>query len=140
MAYRMAYEHSDLIAAIYSFAGSLPENSKTRPPPNPVSILQAHGTADTMVSYERGVAAFERWGRFYGGNEVIMDKEKTLDLDLKVPGLDATISRFSGCPEGIDVELWTVDGGGHWPTVANDDGSCDHCGHFVDWFYAHPKP
>lgn len=39
------------------------------------------------------------------------ETEKTMDLDLNVPGLDSTVSRYSNGPPGIAVELWTIHGG-----------------------------
>ena len=53
MAYRMAHEHGDAIAAIASLAGA--DQSRPRPePPEPVHVLQIHGTADTAIPYEGG--------------------------------------------------------------------------------------
>jgi polyhydroxybutyrate depolymerase len=46
MSYRLAHEHGGAIAAIASLAGA--DQSRPRPaPPEPVHVLQIHGTADT---------------------------------------------------------------------------------------------
>ena len=48
MSYRMAYEHSDVVAAIVSLAGAN-HLEQREPPPNPVHILQIRGTDDTTI-------------------------------------------------------------------------------------------
>lgn len=48
MAYRVAYEHLDRIAAIVSLAGAT--QGGDRPPPTaPVNVLQIHGTDDDVI-------------------------------------------------------------------------------------------
>ena len=70
MSYRMAYEHPGAIAAIASLAGA---DQSLPAPPEPVHVLQIHGTADTAIPYESGSfrdralpgakASVESWGR-----------------------------------------------------------------------------
>ena len=49
MSYRMAHEHSGTIAAIASLAGA-DQTQPRQTPPNPVHVLQIHGTADTAIA------------------------------------------------------------------------------------------
>ena len=49
LAYRLACEHADKIAAIVSVGGGAPETCK---PSSPVSVLDVHGTADKRVPVE----------------------------------------------------------------------------------------
>ena len=44
MSYRLAYDHSETIAAIASVAGAA-ANSNHPAPPHPVNVLQIHGKA-----------------------------------------------------------------------------------------------
>lgn len=53
MSYRMAYEHSDAVAAIVSLAGANHADQRD-PPPYPVHVLQIHGTDDTTILYRGG--------------------------------------------------------------------------------------
>ncbi|GAA1572479.1 PHB depolymerase family esterase [Actinomadura kijaniata] len=142
MAYRYACERPGRVAAVGVVSGSLASLCHPR---ERVSVLAFHGTADFSVPYHGG------------GN---------LDFDVKVPflpvrwvmdiwrrlnGLPAlsrpyldrghTRCRTTGRgPDGTEVALCTVDGGGHeWPTAtgrAGVDGSA------VLWrfFRAHPRP
>jgi len=50
-------------------------------------------------------------------------------------GMDTTVLRYTQCPPGGAVELWTVNGGGHVPT-----DSSEFRFRLVDWLLAHPKP
>jgi polyhydroxybutyrate depolymerase len=59
----------------------------------------------------------------------------TLDVDRDVAGNETAIDAYDGCPKGIDVQLWTMRGSGHSPTVSAEFGT-----RVIDWLYAHPKP
>lgn len=54
MSYRMAYDHSDTIAAIASLAGASHSNLDKPAPASPVHVLQIHGTKDTTIEYGSG--------------------------------------------------------------------------------------
>ena len=58
-----------------------------------------------------------------------------MDLDLAVPGLDTVITRFTNFPPGGAIELWTVNGGSHIPTL-----SPQFSPRVIDWLLAHRKP
>jgi polyhydroxybutyrate depolymerase len=49
MAYRMACDHADQIAAIVSLAGAMPTDASVCKPVAPVATLEIHGTADTEI-------------------------------------------------------------------------------------------
>ena len=144
MAYRMAHEHGDAIAAIASLAGA--DQSRPRPgPPEPVHVLQIHGTADTAIPYEGGTFrdealpgardSVENWAA-HNGCAVTGTDTGTLDLDSGLDGLDTDVRRYTdGCRPGGSAELWTINGGGHVPALS---------AHFtrlvVEWLLGHPKP
>ena len=53
MSLRMAYEHSDVIAAVISLAGANHLEQRD-PPPFPVHVLQIHGTNDETIAFQGG--------------------------------------------------------------------------------------
>ena len=70
MAYRLACEHGDLIAAIAPIAaGSWSDRTKC-PAATPVSVLHIHGTSDAVINYsgESSVAAPTRRRRYRSPN------------------------------------------------------------------------
>ena len=142
MSYRMAHDRSGIISAIASLAGADQSGS----PANPVHVLQIHGTADTVIAYDGGSfrdggphpgaqASVEAWAGHNGcaGDGV---PTGTLDLDRSLDGLETEVTRYtSGCKAGGSAELWTINGGGHGPTVS------DHFSRLVvEWLLGHPKP
>jgi polyhydroxybutyrate depolymerase len=112
MAYRLACEISDRIAAIASVAGTMVVDDCR--PARPVSILEMHGTADTHVIYAGGesalgstlpspVSAIQRW--------VALDGCAS-DSNQAESGITKT-SIWTGCRGGTVVRFDTVEGGRH---------------------------
>ena len=101
MAYRLACELSDRVAAIASVAGEM--RLQECQPARPVSILEMHGTDDSSVPYDGGVAAIRRWVTLDGC---------TGHPTQSVSGITKT-SIWSGCREGTVIRLDTVVGGHH---------------------------
>ena len=102
-----------------------------------MTILQIHGTQNTVVAYGGGgsfVSAsqdIEIWQAYHQCGSSIEDPQKTLDLDLSVKDLDSTMTKSTDCPEGINVELWTIHGGSHSPLASTRDEQSQ---------LAHPAP
>lgn len=145
MSYRMACEHSDLIASIASLAGATFRNPEDCAPSEPVSILQIHGTADNVAAYDGGTfisasGNIETWQAYNQCGSFETDDHQTLDLDLRVLGIDTTVTRVNDCPPGTGIELWTIDGGSHSPSAAQNGNESQIAASIVDWLYAHPKP
>tara|TARA_E500000178_G_C16970361_1_gene730632 strand:+ start:1322 stop:1555 length:234 start_codon:yes stop_codon:yes gene_type:complete len=75
MSFRMAYEHSDAVAAIASLAGANHMDQREAPE-NPVHILQIHGTNDETIGYQGGdiqdnrypsaLQSVRRWANYNG--------------------------------------------------------------------------
>jgi polyhydroxybutyrate depolymerase len=101
MAYRVACELSDRIAAIASVSG-LMDRDDCRPA-RPVSILEMHGTEDFSVRYAGAASAIERWVALDGcaGNPT-----------QTVSGITKT-AVWMGCRGGTVVRFDTVVGGHH---------------------------
>lgn len=87
-----------------------------------VPIVAFHGTADDVLAYEGGPVgtggpflgfdyppveeSMDRWAAHHGCGDEVSETELG----------DTVRRRWTGCPDGADVELYTVDGGGHtWP-------------------------
>jgi polyhydroxybutyrate depolymerase len=123
MSYRMACDHSDIVAAIASFAGATFADPARCAAAQPVHVLQVHGTNDTTipylggslsgVSYPGALASVEQWVERNGCTAASVDGG-VMDLLAEIPGSETTILRFDeGCLGGGSGELWTVAGGTH---------------------------
>lgn len=145
MSYRMACDHSGVVAAIASLAGMTYANPNDCAPSRPVNILHIHGTNDAVIAYNGGcivncypsaVNSVEQWAAFDGCNVIGDSNYPTLDLDAGIPGNETVVTKYTnGCdPEGV-TELWTIVGGGHSPSLSPQFGRL-----VVEWLLAHPKP
>jgi polyhydroxybutyrate depolymerase len=144
MSYRMACDHADRIAAVASLAGATFADTATCTPSEPVSVLQVHGTDDAVVGYQgddfggASVPSAEQtvatWAGYNDCGTTPTAVEGELDLDKLLEGADSTVQSFS-CAPGIDVELWTIDGGSHSPALSEEFTLG-----VVDFLLAHPKP
>jgi polyhydroxybutyrate depolymerase len=144
LAHRLACEASGRFAAIASVSGVL--GVGTCSPVRPVPVLQIHGTADPVVPY--------------GGNPVLgypsvaatmtgwaaRDGCATTAVERSRQGA-ARCERWPGCSAGADVDLCTIDGGGHdWPGGGSAWGDGGPPAGFVatteivDFFEKHPMP
>lgn len=144
MSYRMAYEHSDAIAAIASLAGANHLDQRD-PPPYPVHVLQIHGTDDATIGYRGGefggnrhpsaMASVTRWAR-YNGCDMSRSSREMRDLDTSLPGHETGVMKINtGCKDGGSAELWTISDGAHSPVYSDTYGE-----QVVEWLLAHPKP
>lgn len=144
MSYRAAHEHSGTIAAIVSLAGAASTDDRPAPP-NPVHILQIHGTDDPTIKYDgdeiRGstypgaVETVERWAE-YNGCAAPGREAGTLDLDGEIPGMETTVTQHTkDCAAGGSSELWTIAGGDHSPSLSDSFSM-----KVVEWLLSHPKP
>ena len=106
MAYRLACQLSDRIAAVASVSGTM-EFGDCRPT-RPVSVLEIHGTDDSSVEYGGGR---------YPSVDSVIQQWVTLDgcpgqPAPTVSGITRT-SLWKACREGTVVRLDTVQGGHH---------------------------
>ena len=150
MAYRMACEHADKIAAIVSLAGAMYNDPTTCKPSAPVSVLQAHGTKDNEVlfagfagdttpgngPYPSANVTAQDWVTLDGCATTPDTSSPPLDLDDTLAGAETTVTKWQqGCKSGSAVELWAIQGGSHIPSI----GSTFREG-IVSFLLAHPKP
>jgi polyhydroxybutyrate depolymerase len=146
MAYRLACDLADRIAAVATLAGATWLDPQSCNPSEPVHILQIHGTNDAAVPYGGGlfqgvpypgaVETTEMWASFNGCSLVPDTSAPNLDLDNLLPGNETTVSRYEdGCAPGGSAELWTIVGGGHAPSL-----SIQFSPGLIAHLLAHPKP
>lgn len=162
MVYAMACAHADQIAAIISLAGATFGTLAKCAPSVPVAVLQIHGTADDQVAFDGGtvqpgevqglgsaqaqtMAAYPgaessvaAWATYDGcAAKMVLDQRLDIDADLFYAGKPAetSVTRWTGCRRGGAVELWTMTGGGHVPTLSDSFPRAA-----MDFFEAHPKP
>ncbi len=158
MTYRMACQSADLIAGIASLAGGTFLDSSRCTPCQPVNILHIHGTADAAIFYGGGalkadaffssnmpaypgaLQTVQFWAENNGARDPVTDPAPSMDLDLALPGLDTVITRYMNHPPGGAVELWTIDGGSHAPTLYSGSSSSEFASRVIEWLLAHPKP
>lgn len=107
--------------------------------PAPLSVIHLHGTADELVRLDgepgAGFAAIDG----PPVSDVIADWRT---VDGCAPASSTTDARITTqtatCPDGREVRLITIDGGGHeWPGASDPLNATDVIWEF---FAAHPKP
>jgi polyhydroxybutyrate depolymerase len=146
MSFTMACEASELITAIVSLAGSTFEDpADCAPAALPVSVLSVHGTADGTIEYDGGATG---WGAYPGALETVErfatsagcdtgspTVESSVDL---VPALDGAetdrVGYSTGCDEGIDAGLWTINDGPHIPFFSSEFANMT-----TDWLFRHSR-
>ncbi len=146
MAYRMACDHADTIAAAVSLAGAMYSDVSKCKPSGPVSILQVHGTDDKEVLYDGGGIGGADAGVSYPGAKTSVADWAKFDgcsstpttgtpLDVtSAPGAETSVETYEGCNKGSVAELWTMQGEGHIPNITDawrDD--------VIQFLLAHPK-
>lgn len=129
LAYRIAAEHPQVVAAVAVASGTIggvpaanePEWSVPRPK-QPVSVLALHGRADTHVPYDGGRAAQSR--SMISAISVARSIGFWVDADGCDPkpqvesmgGGRVERQAWSGCRDDAEVVLYSIDGWGHeWP-------------------------
>lgn len=149
MAYRLACDHADLIAGIVSLEGAATSDPSKCKPSTPVSVVEVHGTADKVISYEGGrnngtnpdappypsaQQSVGLWAKLDGCDaNAVPGSPPTRDLEKGQK--PATVTAFGGCKDGTAVELWTQPDGGHVPELSDTFTE-----QVADFLLAHPKP
>lgn len=150
MAYRMACDHADRIAAIGGLAGAMFQDPSKCAATAPVSVLAIHGTLDASIAYAGGLIGANAypsatttvadWAKIDGCDPTPDASGAPLDLDSVLMGADlsaneTTVSKYGNCKDGASVALYTMQGGGHIPTLSKTFTSS-----VVDFLLAQHKP
>jgi polyhydroxybutyrate depolymerase len=124
MSFRMACEASEHITAIVSLAGStFADAADCQPASQPVSVLAVHGTADSTILYDgvpdaypSAVDTLEYFASAAGCDISSPTLVGNIDLVSTVEGDETEqVAYTTGCQEGVDAALWTIQGGVHVP-------------------------
>jgi len=143
MSYRLACELSDKIAAVAPVEGA--QNVPCHPPDR-VSVLIFHGTADHLVPFNGGSTPFQ-----VGPHRSDTPVENTLafwanrDGCASPPRLgeveEAHTTIYSGCKDGTGVALYAIEGGHHmWPGLTISGNHVPATDIMWSFFKGHPKP
>lgn len=142
MALRMACEAGDLIRGVVSVAGSgWLETARCGSGP-PVSVLQIHGTSDSVIEYGGGATTLAEYPsarathlEFAARNGCGGPSEVLGTSDfIEDPAAETTREAATRCPPGRRAELWSIGGGGHIPLVNDAWRSA-----VLDWMLTEPK-
>jgi polyhydroxybutyrate depolymerase len=146
MSHRLACDRSGTVAAIFSLAGAQWDDLSHCEPTDKVSVAEIHGNADMTIDYDGGSTSegvypaapttVADWAMRNGCTGPLAPNGQTFDIDTTLPGNETTVQVYGGCPSGIDVQLWTIAGGGHIPTLNQPAWGEDVWG----FLSAHPKP
>jgi len=113
MAYRMACERPDVVTAIAGLAGAAASNPTSCTPERSVNVLHIHGTADATVPYSGASGSVQQWVT-HDGCDATLTNGAMYDLENLIAGSE-TQAQSAGCPTGVAVELWKIEGGSHIP-------------------------
>jgi len=154
MAHRYACDRAAKVAAIVTLAGMTWKDQAKCPAGSPggpgvppgagVSVLHVHGRNDSTINYDGGatpegaypgaVETVGDWAAKDGCTGALATTGRKFDLDRTVAGDETAEQAYGGCPSGVDVTLWTIEGGGHVPAF-NDNWA----GAIWAFMAAHPK-
>ncbi len=157
--YRLACDLSGAFAAIAPVAGAMPEALVAAcMHVAPVSLAAFQGTADPLVPYDGGGVAARRGQVLSAARSVELWSETAacagppaveLEPDnAPSDGMRVRRTAYPGCKDGRDVELYTIEGGGHtWPggpasgpAVGRVTRDIDATAAIWSFFSKHPKP
>jgi polyhydroxybutyrate depolymerase len=146
MSHRLACDRASTVAAIFSLAGAQWDDLGKCEPTGTVSVAEIHGDADMTIAYDGGATmegtypaaptTVSDWAMRNGCTGAIAASGQTYDIDSTLPGNETQVQAYGGCPAGIDVQLWTIHGGGHIPTLNQPQWGETVWG----FLSAHPKP
>jgi polyhydroxybutyrate depolymerase len=134
MAYRMAVDHPDLVSAIACLSGIIAAGWI---PTVPVPVLDVHGTADANLPYSDGVRSIEVFVASSAWALPAVEAGRGPDI---VSGVQTAVRRWGlGClPDGF-LELWTLPGVTHFPSLIVDGSTTALSGHMIDWLLKHAR-
>jgi polyhydroxybutyrate depolymerase len=133
MAYRMACERADTIAAIASLAGNAASMPSSCNPSREVNVLHLHGTEDDVVPYTGAEPSVTQWAA-HNGCGALGQPGFALDLDSNVEGAETQLAAVADCPANGSVELWRMEGSTHIPVMNNSFATT-----ILEWFTAHER-
>lgn len=145
MSYRMACDHSEIIAGIISLAGGTFADPADCAALQPVHVLQIHGTSDSVILYNGGslsgspypgaVATTQAWATNDGCDpSLVRTTLGALDLVSGAAAETDILRSAAGCDIPGSAEHWRMNGAPHSPTL-----SASFNDRTIDFLFAHPK-
>jgi polyhydroxybutyrate depolymerase len=116
MAYRLACERPELVAAVAPVSGGMPADVvRASAQGAPVSILGMHGTADPLVPFDESIRdGVSAWTK-RDGCPAQPASSRLPDTDPD-DGTQTRLDLYAPCAAGTAVAFYTIEGGGHaWP-------------------------
>ena len=107
MSYHAANKMGDMIAAIAPVSGGGGVNS----PKRSIPIMHTHGTSDDVVNYNSTVNTVKSW---VSAQNCSSSSQKIKPYPATRSGSAASLEIWSGCNDGVEVRLMTIEGKGHW--------------------------
>src|SRR5262249_7840151 len=134
----LACRASDLVAAISAIEAASPTGSACQPE-RPVPVLAFNGTGDPVVPYSVAAPTLASWRQIDGCGDA---------SSITYANGDSRCESWSGCADGSEAVLCTIQGGGHvWPGggdfpsyLGNKTLDISATDQSVAFFAAHPKP
>ncbi len=127
MAFRMACDHADQVAAIVSLNAATWNDTARCEPSEPVSVLAVHSSTDETIAFGGGVngstaypsaaTTVTQWLGYNRCDRAGRDAP-ALDLVTDLPAAETSVRTYEqGCAGGSAVQAWTVNGGTHVPLL-----------------------
>jgi len=123
MAFRMACEHADQIAAIAALNGATWNDATKCRPSEPVGVLAIHSSDDETVAFGGGsingvpypsaATTVADWLGYDHCADAGRDAPR-LDLVTGLPGAETSVRAYT---QGCAVQAWTINGGTHVPQL-----------------------
>lgn len=118
MANRLACDRADLVSAVVPVAGTLGVGVPCNPS-RPVSVLEMHDTSDPVVPYNGGPMVGRGGPSDIVGAPAMAERWRAVNR-CPAPVADAVGFEATGCADGTQVVLVSLDGAGHtWPANAS---------------------
>jgi polyhydroxybutyrate depolymerase len=154
MAYRVASEMSERVAAVASVAGTMVIEDYH--PKRPIPVLHIHGTKDTIVPYNGGNKKENpKFLHFRSVDDTIMtcvkangcaEKPMISEVEMKEDKTKVIRKEYDNCKNNADVVLYVVEDGGHtWPGMKGSPAFLGVCTGNIsaneviwDFFKKHP--
>jgi polyhydroxybutyrate depolymerase len=157
--YRLACDLPGVFAAIAPVAGAMPVAlGPACEHATPVALAAFQGTADPLVPYRGGgvalrrghVLSAERSVGVWAASAGCAAEPSVTQAPDRAPhdGMRVKVTSYAGCDHGHDVELYTIEGGGHtWPggpasgrRVGRVTRDIDATTTIWAFFSGHPRP
>ena len=141
MSYKFACTYPDTVAAIVGVAGAMDLKGDDCAISSPVSVLEIHGTADSVIGFTGGAIA----GNSYTSVEQTVDIWRKLDKCVGAPiakenidideGIDGAETKvFESTCTNSTVAHWQIVNGAHGPAFSATFPKA-----IIEWLSANPK-